>query len=436
MRDPVERTRIEIAIEPLIRRDRITRRSFMRRMGAALVAVGRSRPCPILAACGQPAPGSGSATVRMAELAALHRPLEDEVTYPSIEAFTEQTGLEVEYNEGLLDNADFLAQYSPDLQRGQQHRLGRDVARRMGGRAHGPPDWLEELDHTPAAELDGELRRLRQGPVVRPRQPHSVGGRAASPASPTTRAHRARDHDLRRPARPGVLGGVGGFSDMRDMFGLTLLSLGVEPANATVDDVTRAATSCCRCRSGHFRGFYGNEYYDALAAGDLAISRGVVGRHHPDEPERQRQGAVRRAGRRRDALERQLRHPEGRRNLDAAPADGLLLRPVPRRCCRSTSATSPGRTASRSRSWRTRRPTGTRATPRTPTTTRLVAPTVVPTEDQSANTFTDKELTEDEEAEWNDLWRSIGVSAADRAVPRDRDGRRPAPPPPAAGGPG
>ena len=59
---------------------------------------------------------------------------------------------------------------------------------------------------------------------------------------------------------------------MRDMFGLTLLSLGVEPANATIDDVTAAQQKLLEAhRTGQFRGFYGNEYYDALAAGDLAI---------------------------------------------------------------------------------------------------------------------------------------------------------------------
>ena len=36
-----------------------------------------------------------------------------------------------------------------------------------------------------------------------------------------------------------------------------------------------------------------------------------------------------------------------------------------------------------------------------------LAPTVVPTDDQLANTFTDKELTEEEEAEWNDLWLEV-----------------------------
>ena len=48
-----------------------------------------------------------------------------------------------------------------------------------------------------------------------------------------------------------------------------------------------------------------------------------------------------------------------------------------------------------------------RATPRRPTCYEALAPTVVPTEDQTANTFTDKELTEEEEAEWNDLFEAV-----------------------------
>ncbi len=36
-----------------------------------------------------------------------------------------------------------------------------------------------------------------------------------------------------------------------------------------------------------------------------------------------------------------------------------------------------------------------------------LAPQVVPTEDQLANTFLDKEMTEDEEAQWNDLWLEV-----------------------------
>ena len=127
MTDPIERTRIEIALDQLIRRDRITRRTFMRRVGRGVVAVGALSTVPgIMAAC---QPGEeGSSTVRWLNWPAYMDLSEDESTFPSIEAFTEQTGLEVEYNEGLLDNADFLAQYSPDLNAG--NNTGWDVMRR------------------------------------------------------------------------------------------------------------------------------------------------------------------------------------------------------------------------------------------------------------------------------------------------------------------
>ena len=40
-------------------------------------------------------------------------------------------------------------------------------------------------------------------------------------------------------------------------------------------------------------------------------------------------------------------------------------------------------------------------------TLEALAPTVVPTADQIANTYTDKELTEEEETEWNDLFEPV-----------------------------
>ena len=40
-------------------------------------------------------------------------------------------------------------------------------------------------------------------------------------------------------------------------------------------------------------------------------------------------------------------------------------------------------------------------------TLEALAPTVVMTEEQTANTFTDKEMTEEEEAQWNDLFEAV-----------------------------
>jgi spermidine/putrescine transport system substrate-binding protein len=45
-------------------------------------------------------------------------------------------------------------------------------------------------------------------------------------------------------------------------------------------------------------------------------------------------------------------------------------------------------------------------------TLEAMAPTVVPTSDQTANTYTDKQLTEDEEKEWNDLFEVVLTNLA------------------------
>src|SRR5687768_2703901 len=145
MSDLERRSRIELAIDQVMRRDLVTRRTFLRRAGRGGVAVGALLTLPgLLAACGPAA----STRLRWLNWPAYIDISEDETSYPSIEAFTEQSGIEVEYNEGLLDNAEFLAQYAPDLQAG--NNTGWDVMSPGGWVVErmARNGWLEELDHS------------------------------------------------------------------------------------------------------------------------------------------------------------------------------------------------------------------------------------------------------------------------------------------------
>jgi spermidine/putrescine transport system substrate-binding protein len=206
---------------------------------------------------------------------------------------------------------------------------------------------------------------------------------------------------------PAFSGRAGGFSDMRDMFGLTLLSLGVEPANATIDDVEAAQQKLLNVPDGHFRGFYGNEYYDALAAGDLAIcvawSGDVSQMNLYDNPNVRfvlpETGAMR--------WNDTMMIPKGA-NIENAhklinyyysvPAATMLSEYVgyftgvdgvsDQIAADSETARQEGDTE-----WAD--------------TLEALAPTVVPTEDQIANTYTDKQFTEEEEQQWNDLFESV-----------------------------
>lgn len=69
---------------------------------------------------------------------------------------------------------------------------------------------------------------------------------------------------------PAFAGHVGMLTEMVDTMGLTLLSFGIDPEQATVDDAERAQQKLLEQRdAGIVRGYYGNDYIDGLARGDL-----------------------------------------------------------------------------------------------------------------------------------------------------------------------
>jgi spermidine/putrescine transport system substrate-binding protein len=408
MTDPLERSRIESAIDDFIRRDRITRRAFMRRVGRGVVAVGALTAVPsILAAC--QTGGEGSGKVAWLNWPAYMDLSEDESTFPSIDAFTEQSGIEVEYNEGLLDNADFLATYSPDLRAG--NNTGWDVMSPGGWVVERMVrnGWLEELDHEQLPNWTANCADYAKGLWFDPENRHSVwwqGGITGIAYDPALTGREITTFD--DLLDPEFSGRVGGFSDMRDMFGLTLLSLGVEPENAEISDVEAAQQKLLSVPEGHFRGFYGNEYYDALAAGDLAISvawGGDISQMNFYDNANVRFVVPDTGGMR---WNDNLIIPKGGANLEGAhklidyyytldaaallseyvgyftPVAGLEERILED----AQAARDEGDTE-----WAD--------------TLEALAPTVVLNDEQTANTFTDKVMTEDEEAQWNDLFEAV-----------------------------
>jgi spermidine/putrescine transport system substrate-binding protein len=63
------------------------------------------------------------------------------------------------------------------------------------------------------------------------------------------------------------------FSEMIDTMSLALLGNGVHPVDATPEDVQAAQQKLLEAaQRGQFRSFYGNDYYDALATGNLALT--------------------------------------------------------------------------------------------------------------------------------------------------------------------
>jgi len=406
------RTRIETSIDRLMRRERISRRAFMRRAGRGGIALGALATIPgILAAC---APSSGSSGGASSEVRWLNWPAyidisDDGSTNPSIDAFKEETGLEVEYDEGLLDNAEFLATYAPDLREG--NNTGWDlmtpggwVVERMARLG-----WLEELDHAKLPNWSANTADYAKGLWFDEDNKYSVwwqGGITGIAYDPNlTQKEITTFDDLLDPAFSGR---VGGFSDMRDMFGLTLLSLGVEPANANIGDVTQAQQKLLAAPQGHFRGFYGNEYYDALAAGDLAISvawSGDISQMNLYDNDQVKFVVPDTGGMR---WNDNLVIPKGGANLENAHKliDYYYSVPAATMLSEYVGYFTPvnGVSEQIAADAETARTDG---DAEWADTLEALAPTVVPTPDQIDNTYVDKQLTEEEETQWNDLFEVV-----------------------------
>lgn len=405
-----QRSRIEMAIVRAMRKDRVSRRTFLGRAGRGGIAIGAALTLPgLLAACEQ-----AGATIEWANWPA-YIDIDEESSpnptqYPTLNAFIEQTGITVNYQEVINDNEEFFGTLYADLEAG--NAIGWDILT--------PTDWMveklirlgyiQELDHSKLPNLENAAD-FAVDQWFDPGNAHSVywqGGITGIGYNPTITGREITSFDdLFDPAFKDL--GVGSFSDARDMLSLSLLSLGIVPANATVDDVTRAQEKLlAAAEDGQFRGFYGNEYYDELAAGNLALtiawSGDVTQMKLYDNADIEfvvpAEGGVR--------WNDNLVIPNGAANVDGAhQLMNYWYDPVPATTLAeyigyfSPVAEVPERIQADA--------DAARASGDDTTADELdvFAATVSPTEDQIANTYPYKQLTEEEEAVWNDLWGQV-----------------------------
>lgn len=199
----------------------------------------------------------------------------DSSKHATLEDFTAKTGIRVRYSEIIQDNEDFFGTIRPDLAAGKPTPYDLIVVTdwmvakliRLG--------YLEEIDV--AADVPAFAKNATdwpRDPWYDPGNRHSVPWQAGITGIgyniKMTKREITSFDDLLDPAFKGR---VGMFSEMRDTMSLALLSLGIVPADATVDDARTAQVKLLEAaKRGQFRQFYGNEYTDELANGNLALS--------------------------------------------------------------------------------------------------------------------------------------------------------------------
>ena len=285
-----DETRIERAVARAFRpQRRLSRRMFLRQTGRGAVIAGSALSLPaILAACGiGPGGSAGSSAASQAALPSApagtldfanwpaYIDIDEETgDYPTLAKFTEESGIEVAYTEAINDNEEFFGVIQPDLAAGNPPQYDLIVMTdwmiekmiRLG--------YLSELDRSKIPNFDANALDLYKDPWYDPGNAHSMAWQSGITGigyNPTLTGREITTFD--DLLDPEFAGRVGMFSEMRDTMSLALLSLGIEPEDATVDQATQAKDKLLEAaQAGQFRNFYGNDYYDELANGNLALT--------------------------------------------------------------------------------------------------------------------------------------------------------------------
>lgn len=245
---------------------------------AAVAAAG------VLTACGSPGQGKKAASAAPTDLSSVDKVVnwsnwqlymdqnDDDGTYPSLQAFTKQTGIKVNYNTDYNDNEEFFAKVQPLLSSGQD--TGRDmwvstdwmVARLIS------LGYIQPLnkDNIPnAVNLESSLQDVSYDPGRVYSLPwqgifSGIGYNLARTEGRKVTSMDQLLHDKKLKGKVVLL------SEMRDTVGLLLMEQGKRLDNFTAEDFDSAISVLQDAKdAGQLRGFSGNDY-----AGDL--NRGVV----------------------------------------------------------------------------------------------------------------------------------------------------------------
>lgn len=268
----------------------LTRRRFLRSVGMGGMVVGSGT---LLSACGisgsdaggtaSEAAGGGGSEGAGGELSIANWPLyidigEDENERPTLDQFTEQTGITVNYFEDVNSNEEYFAQIREQLDAGES--IGRDIivlTDWMAGRLLGL-GWLSELNTDSIPNAANLIDRLADV-AFDPERAYSLPWQSGLTGIGYNREAVGREltsvNDL---FAEDLAGRVTFLAEMRDTMGLIMASMDIDPLNHEFSDYERAIERLQQAvDAGQIRQFPGNDYVADLAAGNAVAAIGWSG---------------------------------------------------------------------------------------------------------------------------------------------------------------
>jgi spermidine/putrescine transport system substrate-binding protein len=268
---------------------RISRRAALR--GAGLLGASA-----FLAACGVEGSGGGddapqasgfwASQTKQGQLNFANWPLYidqekqgGKTVYPTLQDFTKETGIKVNYKEVIQENDAFLGRINPSLQAGQDP--GWDLIVITNGGSIEKlirQNFLIELDHSKLPNFAKNASASVKNPTYDPGNKFTLAwqsglvGLAYNPK--LTKREITSWEDLKDPAFKGK---ITMFGDDTDFPTAVMIMLGIDPATSTEDDWKRAAEEATKLRP-QLREFVDNAgMAEGLSSGNAWISQAYSG---------------------------------------------------------------------------------------------------------------------------------------------------------------
>jgi spermidine/putrescine transport system substrate-binding protein len=285
---------LDVALTRGLTRQRMSRRGFLR---AAAIGTGAAALPSLFAACrsGSPAALAGppdweqwwthQQAIGVLDFAnwPYYIDRRQDNSHPSLDLFTSTTDTVVNYSRPIRGNQRFLDKIEPTLRAGRP--IGYDIIVMTNGPAVSTlidSGWLTPLDHSYLEHFAENASDLVRNPPWDPENRFTVAWQSGL----TGIAFRPEAVEAlgREPSSvadlwdPALSGRVGMFRDEMDLGSFGLMAVGADPEHSTGYEWSEAAAYLRQQRdSGIVRGYYDQEYLQALQRGDIWISQAWSG---------------------------------------------------------------------------------------------------------------------------------------------------------------
>ncbi|GAB3808418.1 spermidine/putrescine ABC transporter substrate-binding protein [Humibacter antri] len=203
---------------------------------------------------------------------------QDKGKFPSLQKFTKATGIQVNYQQVIQNNAPFYAAVAPQLRAHED--TGYDIVVMTNGWEFTEMvdnGFVMELDHSRLPNFAKYAAQNVRNPPYDPGNKHSVAYQSTlTGIAYNTKLINREITSFQDLLDPAFKGHVGMMSDNTELGSAGLLALGIDPSKSTPAE-WREAAKWLKKQQPNAAGYYDQSYIDRLSNGDTWISQAWAG---------------------------------------------------------------------------------------------------------------------------------------------------------------